>query len=54
MATNKKDTKKVKDLDPKGRSAEVKGGKSLLSKSQTRFVKKVIKKGTDAAHDIRG
>jgi hypothetical protein len=49
MAEKKKSTKKVKDLDPKGRSADVKGGRgNLLSRKQRELVQNVVKKGRNA------
>ena len=48
MATKKpKSTKKVKDLDPKTKGAEVKGGRrNALSDEQRSFVRRVAGKVT--------
>ncbi len=44
-----KRAKKPKDLDPKGKGAQVKGGKNLLSGEQRRFTRKVLRRGTGTA-----
>jgi hypothetical protein len=55
MATKRaKSEKKVKDLDPKGKSADVKGGRDILSRQQKKTVRKLVKRATNAADEIRG
>ena len=49
-----KSTKKVKDLDPKGKSADVKGGRDILSREQKKLGRKVLKRAFNAADEIRG
>lgn len=53
MAT-KKNEKKVKDLDPKGKSADVKGGRDILNRQQKKLARRVVKRATNAADEIRG
>jgi hypothetical protein len=51
MATKKAKGKKVKDLDPKKKSADVKGGrKDLLNDEQRSFVRRVAGRVTGRPH----
>ena len=50
-----KRAKKPKDLDPKGKGAQVKGGrKNLLSDPQRKLVRSLAKRVTDAADRATG
>ena len=49
-----KSEKKVKDLDPKGKSADVKGGRNILSRQQRKTARRIVKRATNAADEIRG
>ena len=47
--------KKIKDLDPKCRGAEIKGGrKNLLGKESRKLVQNAAKKAKKAVGEIRG
>ena len=51
MAKNTAKTKKVKDLDPKGKTREVKGGRqNVLSDDQRELVRRVAKRVTGRPH----
>jgi hypothetical protein len=54
MATKRKSDKKVKDLDPKGKSADVKGGRDILNRKQKTLVRDVVGRARRAADEIRG